>query len=198
MKKLGALFLGFVVLMLAGNALAQNVGDKSTYLVTYYSTNFYYRAPDATLTIINDGQTSTSQTEGVPNGNLYASIYVFDDDQELVECCSCYVSADGLLQESAENELLNNPLTGKFYAAGVIKVLSSRSGDPTNNVLAPGLHGTMTHIQNLGGSYATTEAPLADANLVSAEQTALQQSCSFAITLGSGSGVCSCTPENDD
>jgi hypothetical protein len=197
MKKLGVLFLAFVVLMLAGNALAQNVGDKSTYLVTYYSSNYNYLAPDETLRIINDGQTSTSQSEGVPNGNLYASIYVFDDDQELVECCSCYVSADGLLTESAENQLLNNSLTDKFYATGVIKVLSSKTGDPTNNVLAPGLHGTMTHIQNLSGSYATTEAPLADANLVSAEQTALQESCSFAITLGSGRGTCSCTPEVD-
>lgn len=197
MKNLGVVFLAFVVLMLAANAMAQNVGDKSVYFVTYYSTNYYYDAPDATLRIINDGQTSTSQTEGVPNGNLYASIYVFDDDQELVECCSCYVSADGLLQESAENELLNNSLTGKFYATGVIKVLSSKIGDPTNNSLAPGLHGTMTHIQNLSGSYAVTEAPLADSNLVSAEQSALQQSCSFAITLGSGQGTCSCTPEED-
>jgi hypothetical protein len=198
MKKLGVLFFALVVLMLAANALAQNVGDKTVYSVTYYSGAYNYRAPDSTLRIINDGQTSTSQVEGVPNGNLWASIYVFDDSQELQECCSCYVSADGLLSESTENNLLNNTITGKINTAGVIKVISNKNGDPTNNALAPGLHGTMTRVQNLAGSYAVTETPLADSNLVSAEQTALQESCSFAITLGSGQGTCSCTPEDHD
>jgi hypothetical protein len=199
MKRLGILLiLSLAVVLLGGTALAQNVGDKTVFAVTYYSTNYYYRAPDSTLRIINDGQTSTSQVEGVPNGNLYASIYVFDDSQELQECCSCYVSADGVLSESTENNLLANSLTGKLNAVGVIKVISNKNGDPTNNSLVPGLHGTMTHVQNLDGAYAVTETPLADSNLVSAEQTALQESCSFAITLGSGRGTCSCTPEDED
>jgi hypothetical protein len=82
----------------------------------------------------------------------------------------------------------------------VIKVVGSTTNDPTNNHPAPGLHGTQTHIQVASPvvPYLITETPLADANLVSAEQTALQESCSFAITLGSGQGTCSCTPEDYD
>jgi len=198
MKKVGVLFLTLVVFMLGVNALAQNVGDKTVYAVTYYSNANYTGAPDAVLRIINDGQTSTSQKEGVPNGNSWAAIYVFDDSQELQECCSCYVSADGLLSEWVNTQLLANPLTGKVNHVGVIKVISSSGDDPTNNSLVPGLHGTMTHVQNATSSWAVTETPLADSNLVSAEQQALQQSCSFTITLGSGAGVCSCTPEDDD
>jgi hypothetical protein len=43
-----------------------------------------------------------------------------------------------------------------------------------------------------------TETPLADSNLAAAELAALQDSCSFEISLGSGYGVCSCTLEDND
>lgn len=203
MKKLGVLlFLAVAMTLLLGeNALAQ--GDNSVYFVTYYS-NANLDAPTGVLRIINDGDASTSETEGKPNGNLWASIYVFDDSQELEECCSCFVSADGLLSESVNSNLTSNELTGYKgeHTRGVIKVISSSNNDPTNNVKKAGLRGTITHIQayivNENVTYVTTETPLADSNLVSAEQTALQQSCSFAITLGSGQGTCSCTSEGSD
>ena len=217
MKKLGVLLLPIlaVAVLFGGSAQAQNVGDNSVYFVTYYSNAFagigvggsQATGPDAVLRIVNDGDASTKEVEGVPNGNLWASIYVFDDSQELQECCNCFISADGLLSEDVNNDLLSNPLTSKLNTRGVIKVISSASNDPTNNVLKAGLRGWMTHIQAVNsfplsqpnpGPFAITEAPLADSNLVSAEQWALQQSCSFAITLGSGHGICSCTPEDHD
>lgn len=198
MKKLGVLlFLTLAVVMLGGNALAQNVGDNSVYFVTYYSNANTGGAPQGVLRIVNDGDASTSESEGKPNGNLWASIYVFDNSQELQECCNCYISADGILSEWINSELLSNPLTGKVNHNGVIKVISSTNPDPTNNKLKAGLRGWATHIQ-AASPYAITEVPLADSNLVSAEQTALQDSCSFAITLGSGSGTCTCTPEDSD
>jgi len=200
MKHLGFLMLILAMtLMVGGTALAQ--GDNSAYFVTYYSNANTTKAPDATLRIINDGDQSTTEIEGVPNGNLWASIYVFDDSQELQECCNCYVSSNGLLSESVNKELTSNELTGRAETSrGVIKVISSASNDPTNNVVVPGLRGWMTHIQAgaTTGTYNETETPLADSNLVSAEQQALQMSCSFAFTLGSGYGVCSCTPEDHD
>ena len=207
MKKLGiVLSLALATLLLAGNALAQ--GDKSVYFVTYYSNANTTYAPDQTLRLINDGGASTSQVEGVPNGNLWASIYVFDDSQEMQECCNCFVSSDGLLSESVNKELTANELTGRAERTrGVIKVISSATNDPTNNAPKAGLRGTMTHASYdlpanttavVSQYYTLTETPLSDSNLVSAEQQSLQQSCSFAITLGSGYGVCSCTPEDHD
>ena len=202
MKKLGiVLSLALATLLLAGNALAQ---DTSVYFVTYYSNANTAGAPDGVLRLINDGDASTAQVEGVPNGNLWASIYVFDDSQELQECCNCFVSADGLLSESVNKNLTANELTGRAeMSRGVIKVISTARPDPTNNSGKSGLRGWQTHIQSwanqpTSGSFYVTETRLADSNLVSAEQQALQQSCSFAITLGSGYGVCSCTPEDHD
>jgi len=200
MKKLGILLLvASAVLLLGGSALAQ--GDYSYYLVTYYSDAHHSNAPDATLRIVNDGFASTSETEGVPNGNLWASIYVFDDSQELQECCNCFVSADGILSESVNKQLTANPLTGKVNTRGVIKIIASTIPDPTDNSPYPGLHGWMTHMQVFSPSTTdcvTTETPLADGNLVGAEKAALESSCSFTITLGSGHGICSCTSEDHD
>jgi hypothetical protein len=192
MKKLGALLFPTLalVLLLGGNALAQ--GDKSVYFVTYYSNARTAGAPDETIRIINDGDTA---------GTLWASFYVFDDSQELQECCQCAITPDGLLSESVNNQLLANPLTGKINTRGVIKVVASSVGPNggTSNTTAAGLHGTATHTQKFGAAtYSTTETPLADANLIGSEQSLLQNLCSYAIELGSGTGVCGCTPEDSD
>lgn len=206
MKKLGiVLSLGLATVLLAGSAMAQ--GDKSVYFTTFYTNAKTAGVPDSTLRIVNDGGASTGEVEGQPNGTLWAAIYVFDDSQEMQECCSCEVSADGLLSESVNNELLANPITGKVNHVGVIKVISSKNNNPTNNAPAAGLRGTMswdieTNTADVGSravnAYLVLEHPLADSNLVSAEQTALQDSCGFAITLGSGTGTCSCTLEGED
>jgi hypothetical protein len=207
MKKAASLlfFVLAIALMLSitsGNAMAQ--GDNSVYFVTYYSNARTAGAPNAALRLINDGDKSTSSTEGVPNGNLWASIYIFDDSQEFQECCSCEVTPDGLTSEWVNSELLANSLTGKLNTRGVIKVVSSSTnpGDPTNNTLAPGIRGWMTHIQATGqtgaAAFALTETTLSDSNLSATENGDLENLCSYAITLGSGRGTCSCTQEGHD
>jgi hypothetical protein len=211
MKKVGVLLsLTFAIVLLGGNALAQNVGDNSVYFVTYYAHANTAGVPDGVVRVINDGGASTAEVEGVANGNLWASIYVFDDSEELQECCSCFVSADGLLSESVNQNLTANELTGRAEnTRGVIKVISSASNDPTNNMPKPGLR---VLSWSLGASQSSsvnsnavneflsfsTETEAHDSNLVPAEKSALESSCSFAMTLGSGAGVCSCTPEDHD
>src|SRR5450755_4768906 len=119
MKKLGVfLFLVLMLGIVSGSALAQNVGDNSVYFTTYFANNVA-AAPDATVRVINDGDTLSSSNDG----SLWASFYVFDDSQELTECCSCYVSADGLLSESVRGQLTNSPLTGVHPPRGVIKLI---------------------------------------------------------------------------
>jgi len=208
MKKLGLLLFPLlaITLMLGGNAFAQNNSD---YFVTYYSNANTTGAPDATLRIINDGDyASAYYGDGLENGNLWASIYVFDNSQEFQACCACLVTPDGLLSESVNKQLTSNELTG--YAErtnGVIKVVSSYNSDPTCLDPTPGLRGTMVHVQATSvilpagtekSPFYVTETPLADSNLSSTEATVLGQLCSFAITLGSGHGTCSCTQEDFD
>jgi len=186
MKKLGFCMLMLALaLMLGGNALAQ--GDNSVYFTTYYSNANTNGAPDQTVRIINDGDTGA---------NLWADFYVFDDSQELTECCACVITPDGLLSESVNKNLTANPITGRYPTRGVIKVISSASGDDTNDVPTPGLRAWATHTQKVGSGYAVTETKFADSNLVSAEQTLLQELCYFDALL---SGLpCTCTPEDHD
>jgi hypothetical protein len=211
MKKLGLLLLPIlaITLMLGGNAFAQ---DNSVYFTTYYSnanttgatvgeSNSLW-APDATVRIINDGNT---------DAGLYADIYVFDDSQELQACCGCFVSADGLLSESVNKELTNNSLTGKVNTRGVIKVISDSNIKGWNagsaSVPKAGLRVVATHIQaGFEGGFAVTETNAFDSNLGTVEKSLLPQECGFIVGtqtggnggLGSGKGTCSCTPEDSD
>ena len=192
MKKISLLLLAIALLMgIAGNAVAQNPpatgGDNSVYFVSYFSNNVA-AAPDATVRFINDGDTG---------GNLWAAFYVFDDSQELTECCACQITPDGLLSESVKTQLTAAPLTGKVPTRGVIKVISSSSFDPTNVIPTAGLRGWATHIQVVKGTtYAITETAFADSNLKAAEETLLQNLCYYDALL---SGLpCTCTPEDHD
>ncbi len=194
MRKLGLLFPILAIALLVGlasqNAAAQSAavtGDASTYFVTYFSNNVA-AAPDETVRFINDGDTG---------GNLWAAFYVFDDSEELTECCACVITPDGLLSESVKTQLTANPLTGKVPTRGVIKVIGSSTLDPTNVVPTAGLHGWATHIQVVKGTtYAITETDFADANLVAGERTLLENLCFYDALL---SGLpCTCTPEDHD
>jgi hypothetical protein len=101
-------------------------------------------------------------------------------------------------------QLTNNEFTGRAeITRGVIKVVSSTTNDPTNPIVAPGLHGWSTHVQattNIPekGPFFVTETPLADANLGKIELSNLATSCSYGLTLGSGYGQCGCTLEDHD
>jgi len=185
---LSLLAIALVLGVVSGTALAQ---DNSTYAVTYYSNANTAGAPDATVRVINDGDTG---------GTLCAAFYVFDDSQEMQECCSCPVTADGLIAESVNRYLLSNSLTSFVNVKGVIKVVSTNapSGpcDPTKGSPTAGIRGWATHIQRATSGYAITETELHDANLGSAELAGLQQFCSFEIVLGSGRGTCTCGQED--
>jgi len=208
MKRLGLLLLPMlaITLMLGGNAFAQNVGDNSVYFVTYFSNANTSGAPDGTLRIINDGDQATTDSEGVENGPLAADIYVFDDSQEMISCCFCYVSADGLLSESVNKQLTSNTFTGRGeLTRGVIKVISAAwVGDPvTSPEPTTGLRGWMTHIQATAnipekGPWFVTEDALADSNLGATELANLGYLCSYGYTIGSGYGRCPCTSEDFD
>jgi len=198
--KIGSLLLSVLAITLmlgiaSGNAVAQNVGDNSVYFTTYYSNANTTGAPIQDLRIINDGDT---------NGNLWASIYVFDDSQELQECCSCVITPDGLLSEDVNVNLTANAITGKKPTRGVIKVISSSTESDVNTSFAPntptaGLRVWGTHTQRATattGAFYVTETKAADSNLSGAEQSLLQNLCYFDNLL---SGLpCSCTPEDRD
>jgi len=194
MRKVVCTILSIVAIALVlGVASATAVAqDSSTYAVTYYSNANTAGAPDATVRVINDGNTG---------GSLCAAFYVFDDSQEMQECCSCPVTADGLIAESVNRYLLSNSLTSFVNVRGVIKVVStnapSGSCDPTKGSPTAGIRGWATHIQRgTTPAWPVTETELHDANLAASELAGLQQFCSFEIILGSGRGTCTCGLED--
>ena len=222
MKRLGVLPLAIlaITLMLGGNAFAQNVGDNSVYFVVYYSNANTAGAPDQTLRIINDGDyVITDDVAPVEPRSLWAAFYVFTDSQDYQACCACQVTADGIVSESVNKQLTAYEFSARSeLSRGVIKVISSSANEPSfiEGVEGPvtGLRGWMTHVQATTttfpggagtavnavekGPWFVTEDPLADSNLSPTELSNLGTLCGYGITLGSGWGICTCTPEDYD
>ena len=166
-----------------------SVGVKPLMALSYFSNAHTSGVADATVRLTNPG---------VTGGNLCAEIYVFDQSQQLSECCGCLVSPDGLRTLSVNGDLTSNPLTGVQSRTGVVKVVPADASvnpscDPT--VIAPkaSLAAWSTNIQKQAASaFTITETTFQPGPLGDDELAALQSQCSFSHTLGSGQGVCSC------
>jgi len=202
MKKVVCTLLPILAIALVlgtASALAQNAPDD-VYALGYYSGANAEGNPDTTLRVINDGSAGEA--------DLCAAIYVFDNSQELQACGSCPVTADGIISESVNRNLLGNPLTSAINHAGVVKVLSTATatGGPTEcnatakyaGAVTPGIRGWITHIQ-AGKTAATpqiTESQLKDSNYTTLETGDLELECQYLLLLGSGHGSVSCTYED--
>jgi hypothetical protein len=188
-----------VVLMLAFCAIAAaQVTDSITqidvYSVNYYSNRNNTALADSTTRVINPGTVGTPISPG--HGTICADVYVFDNTQEMIECCSCPITANGILQLSLLNDLTQNPLTG-FPApnSGVIKIVAddARNCNETAPLPTPQLLAWQTHTQQpTSGTFVTTEDEFQHAFLTDDEWLFLGQACSFVQYLGSGKGVCQC------
>jgi hypothetical protein len=156
--------------------------------VSYFSrVNAVNSGVDGTIRLTNPGLT----------GDLCAMVYVFDQNQELNECCGCSVSDSGLLTLSLLNDLTANTLTGKKPRAGEIKVVPSDPAqnpqcDPASSAPTGAIQGWGTNAQVSGSTTQVTETAFAMLPLSDGEVTILVNLCSFVKKLGSGKGICSC------
>jgi hypothetical protein len=167
-------------------AVEPTTPPADTLKVEYFSNANTAGAPDATFRLTNPG------TAG---GNICASIYVFDPNQEMSECCSCLLTPDGLRTLSVNGDLTSNPLTGVVLNTGLVKVVSTATVGggcplPTNITPKAAVRAWATHIENSG--FAVTETNAQDATLSSGEVTRLNRQCSAIQLDGSGKGICSC------
>jgi hypothetical protein len=178
----------------------EDVGEFFT--TNYFANNTATGAPDATLRF--------TEHYGAPlvDGALCANIYVFAADQQETECCSCLVTANGLVTASVRTDLTSNPLTGRIPADGVVQIISSKvppnGCDPTvEGAIAtlgpsPEVDSWMTQIQNKVGTPATypiTESEGQEEALTTGEYLDLVIDCSFVREFGSGQGTCTCGVE---
>jgi hypothetical protein len=183
-----------------GSATAQQVGStgieaslggiqgfttvvvEPTAVISYFATG--PNTQDTTLRITN------------PDGNepnLCAMLYVFDQDQQMAECCGCRIARDGLRTLSLNTDLISNPLTGRTPVSGSVFLLTADyAGNSTCNAASFTPDGMAiawaTHLQ----SSATTEESLSQTPLNATLSSALQAQCTFIEQLGGGRGRCSC------
>jgi hypothetical protein len=174
--------------MFAGYASASVATPPAdTLKVDYFSNANTAGAPDGTLRITNVG------TSG---GNLCAAIYVYDQYQELSECCSCLLTPNGLKTLSVNKDLTSNPLTGVTLATGSVRVVSTKTVGgscpqfPTTVTPTAGLRAWTTHIQN--SNFAVTETSSQDATFSSSDEVLQDNDCYAVQLVGSGKGICSC------
>ncbi len=186
-------------LTLSTVAFAQTVGPDDAFQVRYASN---LNIGDSVVNITNTGAT-------VANGvaqNLCVNVYTFDPAEELVSCCSCNVTPNGLQSISVRGSLTSNPLTPAIPTSVVIKLVASAGGGC--NASAPGTlvagmraWGTTLHtFPSVEGpcnlppplcGVAVTETAFSNGGLSAAELAHLTTFCGFIQANGSGFGICS-------
>jgi len=218
-------------------AFAQEIqeinGSEGAYLLSYYdvSTAFDkseggYGGPghsggtgDALVRVANAGNFETNPgntgCSGEGCGDVCANIYVFDDVQQMEECCQCDLSANSLRTISVITDLTSNPLVaGSSLEAGLIKILgvAPASGGPpsvcknsetTPLPVAEGLHAWINHTETMASNQAGFTPAYGFVTSTSVEQfqysaldagefDQLFQECEFINQHGSGHGICKC------
>ena len=205
MKKL------IMLLTLIALAAIPSFAQTGPYLVDYFSNNpgpyltgtiapESLVAADQQIRLVNFGAAGTPLTS--PDGDVCANIYVFDANQEMISCCSCRITPNGLLTLSIGNNLTGNPVTSVVPVNGDVKIVSTAAIGLTgctpltyNGGILDSVAGFGTHLQTSGGAIPCTyisETNIPSAALGAAEQGFLPQACQFARYLGSGKGVCDC------
>jgi hypothetical protein len=224
---LGSLWIGtqpqaFAVAA-GGDPIIPISGSGGSYLLSYYdvataflpSSGGYGGSAhsggtgDALLRIVDAGNLISAQ--GVTD--ICANIYVFNDQQEMQECCSCPLTANSLITISVINDLISHPANpSESMSAGVIKIVGSAGSLCSNapgavsaatfTTVAEGLHAWINHTEtmfmNLPPYPITTSTSVeefAHSALDSGELAYLQGDCAFLNGFGRISehpGVCSC------
>src|SRR5579862_8213342 len=188
----------------AAVAAAQNpIAADSPFQVKYASNLF---GGDSVIEITNTGANGASLFgPGVGAvGNICVNVYAFSPDEQLISCCSCLVTPDGLVSLSVNGDLTSNTLTGVRPNSVVVKLISTLAGaggsgtsctgsaaSVSSGNLATGLAawGTSVHTNPTGG-VDTTATPFTPSTLSAGEIASVANRCINIIGNGSGFGVC--------
>ena len=170
---------------------------------------------DSVINITNSGANGASLTGpgfGGAVGNICVNVYAFDPFEEMVSCCSCLVTPNGLVSLSVNNDLISNTVTGVRPSSVVVKLLSTLAGANGsgssctnsaataaggNSVIVPGLlaWGTTIHAGAVAGTFGVTETAFSPATLSAGELVSITNRCTNIIGNDSGFGICrSCRP----
>jgi len=181
------------------------------FLVRYASN---LTAGDSVINITNTGANGASLFGpgfGTAAGNICVDVYAFSPDEQLISCCSCLVTPNGLVNLTGNRDLVSNTLTGIRPNSMVVKLLATLagtggSGTSCSNSAAtavranvvPGmlawgatLHSSTAIDPPLAGTaFSITETPFLPATLSAAEFASITNRCTNIIGNGSTFGIC--------
>lgn len=157
---------------------------------------------DSVVNITNTGARGADYPAGVSastTGAICANVYVFSPDEQMVSCCTCPVTPNGLVSLSARADLISNVLTPATPNSIVIKLLASVPQGGSCNAASPAVAsnltsgmvawGTTLHANATGG-YEVSETRFIPGTLSQGELTRLVGLCNFIQANGSGYGIC--------
>ena len=177
------------------NANGANGGPTGNYLFTWYATTEGNGNGDNALRLVDPngcGNGGTSNANCAAEVDECAMIYVFDDNQEMGECCGCPITPNELEDFSVEGQLTSNwALATNDSGSGTLVVVGSAFNstngacalnstcngefpksvpsapacDPTVAPVTTGdtnLDGSITHNQLIGSTSGLTEISLFD------------------------------------
>ncbi len=214
------LVLAVIACAMTASAQIINTATPDSFQVRYASN---LNIGDSFVNITNTGAGSTttptpSGALGFAGGNICVNTYVFDQSEELLACCACFVTPNGLASYSVKNQLISNNLTPEIPNSVVIKLLATVGPNATSGgtggvngcnaggnisgvgplppgaqTFAPGMRawGTSLHaLPTTPVTYGITETAFSPADLSQGELNHLAGFCAFIQTGASGFGIC--------
>jgi hypothetical protein len=188
--------LALATLVFSTVAFAQDI-TTNDFLQISYASNL--NIGDSYVNFTNSGAT-------VANGvsqNLCINLYIFDPQEELISCCTCSVTPNGLVSLSVVKSLISNPLTPAIPTAVVVEALATPSApcDASGpGGVGHGLLGWSTTLhQNTSTAaptYSVTEVAFSPSIINEALAGHLVNTCGFIQANGSGFGICAGCPSN--
>ena len=165
---------------------------------------------DAVIDLSNTGANGASLNGpgfGGAVGNICVNVYAFSPDEQLISCCSCLITPNGLVSLSVNGDLISNTLTGVRPNSIVVKLVNTGAGAGFSGIvctnsaaqagtagfpLAGGLlaFGTTVHPGAAAGAFATTETPFSRATLSAGELASINNRCTNIVGNGSSFGIC--------
>ena len=163
-----------------------HVGDP--FQVSYFSN---LQLGDSVINVTNPGTLGAGLAAGTSastTGAICLNVYAFSPDEQMIACCSCPVTPNGLVSLSARQDLISKSNTPSVPNSIVVKLLASvpRGGScqgsaasvsPLNLASSINAWGTKVHL--LGDEGRVTETAFLPATLSSGELERLASLCTF-------------------
>ena len=169
------------------------VGSPTYIAVTPNATGYVRYAAN-----LNIGDSAIHLTnDGASGGDICANVYTFSPDQQVVACCACLITPNGLATLSAQHDLIANPLTPSVPNAIVIKLIATA---PAGGVCNPAVSssivsgldawGTTLHAAPSPPTYRVTEGPFSAVTLSGSEISKDVSYCAYIQDLRGTPRIC--------